>query len=74
MVLGCCLTFGKRKENTRLWLVSFTLSESLATSRVHESRYPARKTIWYHTWQYLDADNLASGPRMDEKKLAPKTA
>ena len=34
-------------KNTHLWLVSFTISESLATSHVHGSRYPARKTIWY---------------------------
>ncbi len=33
-------TFGNCK-NTRLRLVSFTLSESLATSRVHGSRYVA---------------------------------
>ena len=38
----CCETFGKRKGEC-----FFTLSESLATSRVHGWRYPARKTIWY---------------------------
>ena len=31
--------FGKRKKNT------LTLSESLVITRVHGSRYPARKTI-----------------------------
>jgi hypothetical protein len=34
-----------RKRNLRL--VSFTLFESLATSHVHGSCYPTRKTIWY---------------------------
>jgi hypothetical protein len=38
MHLGCCSTFGSS---------IFTLSESLATSLVHGSRNPARKTIRY---------------------------
>jgi hypothetical protein len=45
--LGCCSTFGKRKNTLACVSSIFTLSESLATSLVHGSRNPARKTIRY---------------------------
>jgi hypothetical protein len=45
--LGCCSTFGKRKNTLACGSSIFTLSESLATSLVHGSRNPARKTIRY---------------------------
>ena len=38
-------TFGKRKNALACGSCIFTLSETLATSRVHGSRWPARKTI-----------------------------
>jgi hypothetical protein len=46
MHLGCCSTFGERK-NTLAYGSCFSRfnSESLATSRVHGSRNPARKTF-----------------------------
>jgi hypothetical protein len=51
MHLGCCSFFGKRKNTRKNTLACgssiFTLSESLATSLVHGSRIPARKTIRY---------------------------
>jgi hypothetical protein len=47
MHLGCCSTFGKRKNTLACGSSIFTLSESLATSLVHGSRNPARKTIRY---------------------------
>jgi hypothetical protein len=47
MHLGCCSTFGKRKNTLACGSSIFTLSESLATSLVHGSHNPARKTIWY---------------------------
>jgi hypothetical protein len=50
MHLGCCSTFGKRKNTLVCGSSIFTLSESLATSLVnlvHGSRNPARKTIRY---------------------------
>ena len=47
MHLGCCSTFGKRKNTLTCGSSIFTLSESLATSLVHGSRNPARKTIRY---------------------------
>jgi hypothetical protein len=47
MHLGCCSTFGKRKNTLAYGSCIFTLSESLATSRVHGSRNPARKTSRY---------------------------
>jgi hypothetical protein len=47
MYLGCCSTFGKRKNTLACGSSIFTLSESLATSLVHGSRNPARKTIPY---------------------------
>jgi hypothetical protein len=47
MQLGCCSTFGKRKNTLACGSSIFTLSESLATSLVHGSRNPARKTIRY---------------------------
>ena len=47
MHLGCCSTFGKRKNTLACGSSIFTLSESLATSLVHRSRNPARKTIRY---------------------------
>ena len=43
--IGILTTTTQNKHYTRLRLVSFTLSENLAKSRVHGSRYPARKTI-----------------------------
>jgi hypothetical protein len=45
MNLGCCSTFGKGKNTLACGSSIFTLSESLATSLVHGSRNPARKTI-----------------------------
>jgi hypothetical protein len=45
MHLECCSTFGKRKSTLACGSSIFTLSESLATSLVHGSRNPARKTI-----------------------------
>jgi hypothetical protein len=39
-------TFGKRKNTRAAGECIFMLSESRATSQVHESRYPAWKTIW----------------------------
>jgi hypothetical protein len=47
MHLGCRSTFGKRKNTLACGSSIFTLSESLATSLVHGSRNPARKTIRY---------------------------
>ena len=47
MHLGCFSTFGKRKNTLACGSSIFTLSESLATSLVHGSRNPARKTIRY---------------------------
>jgi hypothetical protein len=47
MHLGCCSTFGKRKNTLACGSSIFTLSESLATSLVHGPRNPARKTIRY---------------------------
>jgi hypothetical protein len=47
MHLECCSTFGKRKNTLACGSSIFTLSESLATSLVHGSRNPARKTIRY---------------------------
>jgi hypothetical protein len=47
MHLGCCSTFGNRKNTLVCGSSIFTLSESLATSLVHGSRNPARKTIRY---------------------------
>jgi hypothetical protein len=47
MHLGCCSTFGKRKNTLACGSSIFTLSESLATSLVHGSRNPARKTFRY---------------------------
>jgi hypothetical protein len=47
MHLGCCSTFGKRKKFSPAARVFSALSESLATSLVHGSRNPARKTIRY---------------------------
>ena len=41
MHLGCCSTFGKRKNTLACGSSIFTLSESLATSLVHGSRNPA---------------------------------
>jgi hypothetical protein len=58
MHLGCCSTFGKRKNTFAFGSSIFTLSESLATSLVHGSRNHARKTIrysfnkTYRTWKY----------------------
>ena len=44
--LGCCSTFGKCKSTLACMRSRILpLSENLATSRVHGSRYPARKTI-----------------------------
>ena len=45
MHLGCCSTFGKRKNTHACGSSIFTLSESLATSLMHGSRNPARKTF-----------------------------
>ena len=45
--LEMLLDFRKAKNHSPSGSCFFTLSESLATSRVHGSRYPARKTIWY---------------------------
>jgi hypothetical protein len=47
MHLGCCSTFGKRKNTLACGSSIFTLSEYFATSLVHGSRNPARKTIRY---------------------------
>jgi hypothetical protein len=47
MHLGSCSTFGKRKNTFACGSSIFTLSESLATSLVHGSHNPARKTIRY---------------------------
>ena len=58
MHLGCCTTFGKRK-NTETF--DKTLSESLATSRVHGSRYPARKTIRYSFILYVGGVKIPCG-------------
>jgi hypothetical protein len=41
----CCSTFGKRKNTLACGSNIFTLSKSLATSLVHGSRNPARKTF-----------------------------
>jgi hypothetical protein len=57
MHLGCCSTFGKRKNTLAYGSSIFTLSESFATSLVHASRNPARKTIRYSfiiTWKLID--------------------
>ena len=45
MHAGCCESFGKRKNTRAAGEYIFMLSESRATSQVHGSRYPARKTI-----------------------------
>jgi hypothetical protein len=47
MHLGCCSTFGKRKNTLACGSSIFKLSKSLKTSLVHGSRNPARKTIRY---------------------------
>jgi hypothetical protein len=43
--LGCCSTFGMRKNTLACGSSIFTLSESLATSLVHGSRNPAREYL-----------------------------
>ena len=45
MHAGCCESFGKRKNTRAAGECIFTLFESRATTQVHGSRYPARKTI-----------------------------
>jgi hypothetical protein len=47
MHLGCCSTFGKRKNTLACGSSIFTLSESLATFFVHGSRNHARETMRY---------------------------
>jgi hypothetical protein len=54
MHLGCCSTFGKRKNTLACGSSIFTLSENLATSLVHGSRNPARKIIRYSFNTVLD--------------------
>ena len=43
--ISSCESFGKLKNTRAAGECIFTLSESRATSQVHGSRYPARKTI-----------------------------
>jgi hypothetical protein len=50
MHLGCCSTFGKRKNT--LAFEYFYAFQSLATSLVHGSHNPARKTIRYSFIKY----------------------
>ena len=81
MHLGCCSTFGKRKNTVACGSSVFALSESLATPPVHGSRNPARKTIrhsfshWLELYQTdLAATRLIFRPNFNTKQLRTETS